>query len=179
MDTVCFILGTRITSVLADLRTWHQTRKRPLGEVQTFAKANAELKYATYKVKTDDFANVLLQFSNGARGNLAVSQVAAGRKNCIRIEIYGSERSARWCSEDPEKVHIGNRDRTNEIALRATPGFGPDIAPYTDYPAGHVEGFPDTFKMLFRSVYSVVAQDRRGERIFAGATDGHAEVAVC
>jgi predicted dehydrogenase len=179
MDTVCFILSTKITSVLADLRTWHQTRKRPLGEVQTFAKANAELKYATYKVKTDDFANVLLQFSNGARGNLAVSQVAAGRKNCIRIEIYGSERSAWWCSEDPERVHIGNRDRTNEVALRATPGFGPDIAPYSDYPAGHVEGFPDTFKMLFRSVYSVIAQGGRGERIFAEAPDGHAEVAVC
>jgi predicted dehydrogenase len=179
MDTVCFILGASITSVLADLRTWHQTRKRPLGELQTFAKANAELKYATYKVKTDDFANVLLQFSNGARGNLAVSQVAAGRKNCIRIEIYGSERSASWCSEDPEQVHIGNRDRTNEIALRATPSFGPDVAPYTDYPAGHVEGFPDTFKMLFRSVYGVIAQGGRGERIFARVTDGHAEVAVC
>lgn len=179
MDTVCFILCARITSVLADLSTWHQTRKRPLGELQTFAKADRELKYASYKVKTDDFANVLLQFSNGVRGNLAVSQVAAGRKNCIRIEIYGSERSAWWCSEDPDQLHIGNRDRTNEVALRATPSFGPDIALYTDYPAGHVEGFPDTFKMLFRSVYSVIARGGRGERLFAGVTDGHNEVAVC
>jgi predicted dehydrogenase len=179
MDTVCFILGARISSVLADLSTWHKTRKRPLGEVQTFAKAVGKLKYASYPVKTDDFANVLLQFSNGARGNLAVSQVAAGRKNCIRIEIYGSEQSAWWCSEDPERVHVGNRDRSNEVALRGTPEFGPDVAPYIDYPAGHVEGFPDTFKMLFRSVYSVIANGGRGERLFAGVADGHAEVAVC
>lgn len=179
LDTVCFVLGARITSVFAELSTWHQTRKRPLGEIQTFAKADRKIKYASYQVKTDDFANVLLQFSNGARGNLAVSQVAAGRKNCIRIEIYGSERSAWWCSEDPERVQLGNRDRTNEVALRATPGFGPDIAPYTDYPAGHVEGFPDTFKMLFRSVYSLIANAGRGERLFAGVADGHNEVAVC
>lgn len=179
MDTVCFILGAKINSVLADLRTWHQTRKRPLGEVQTFAKANSKLKYASYPVTTDDFANILLQFSNGARGNLAVSQVAAGRKNCIRIEIYGSKRSASWCSEDPEHVFFGHRDQPNEIAIRGSPVFGPDVAPYTDYPAGHVEGFPDTFKMLFRSVYSVIANGGQGERLFAGVTDGHEEVAVC
>ena len=179
MDTVCFILGAQITSVLADLQTWHRTRKRPLGEVQTFARADARLKYATYAVKTDDFANVLLQFNNGARGNLAVSQVAAGRKNCIRIEIYGSKGSAWWCSEDPERVHLGNRDCANEVALRGTPCFGPEVAPYVDYPAGHVEGFPDTFKMLFRSVYCAIANGGAGPRLFAGVNDGHAEVAVC
>ncbi|MBM3851469.1 MAG: ribulose 1,5-bisphosphate carboxylase, partial [Verrucomicrobia bacterium] len=43
-----------ITSVLADLHTFHKTRKRPLGEVQTFAKAEAKMKYATYRVQTDD-----------------------------------------------------------------------------------------------------------------------------
>ena len=104
MDTVSFILNSEIKSVLADLVTWHQSRKRPLGEVQTFAKSDAKMKYESYQVETDDFASVLLQFANGARGNLGVSQVAAGRKNCIRIEIYGSKnrpggvRNARRCS---------------------------------------------------------------------------------
>ncbi len=48
-----------------------------------------------------------------------------------------------------------------------------------DYPPGHVEGFPDTFKMLFRSVYGAIAAGGRGERLFATAEDGHQEVAVC
>jgi predicted dehydrogenase len=179
MDAVSFILGARITSVFADLATWHRTRKRPLGEVQTFAKAPANIRYAPYPVQTEDFANLLLRFSNAARGNLAVSQVAAGRKNCIRIEIYGSKKSAWWCSEEPEMLRFGNRDSANEVAVRGTPVFGPDAAPYIDYPAGHVEGFPDTFKMLFRSVYGAIAGDRRGERLFATAADGHQEVTVC
>ncbi len=179
MDTVGFILGARITTVLAELATWHKTRRRPLGEVETFAKAGNAVRYASYAVKTEDFGNVLLKFGNGVRGNLAVSQVAAGRKNCIRIEIYGSKKSAWWRSEEPETLMIGNRDAASEVAVRGTPAFGPDAAPYVDYPAGHVEGFPDTFKMLFRSVYGSIASGGKGDRLFAGAADGHQEVAVC
>jgi predicted dehydrogenase len=179
MDTVSFILGARISSVFADLATWHKVRKRPLAEVQTFAKTSARMRYARYPVQTEDFASVLLQFSNGARGNLGVSQVAAGRKNCLRFEIYGSKKSAWWCSEEPELLRFGQRDSANEVAVRGTPVFGPDCAPFIDYPAGHVEGFPDTFKMQFRAVYGVIAAGGRGERLFATAEDGHQEVAVC
>ncbi len=179
LDTICFILGCRIRSVLADLGTFHKIRRRPLQEIQTFASSARKVRYAPYPVKTEDFASVLMEFSNGARGNLAVSQVAAGRKNCIRFEIYGSRKSASWCSEQPETLSFGNRDTANETAVRGTPVFGPDAAPYIDYPAGHVEGFPDTFKMLFRSFYQEIASPGAAERLFASALDGHHEVAVC
>ena len=178
LDTVSFIMGASIKSVFADLATWHKTRKRPIGEVETFAKANPHMKYASYQVKTEDFANVLLQFTNGVRANLAVSQVAAGRKNCIRVELYGSKKSAWWCSEQPEVLLYGNRDLPNEVAFRGTPSFGPGVASFIDYPAGHVEGFPDTFKMLFRAIYGAII-GAPGERLFASATDGHQEVAAC
>jgi predicted dehydrogenase len=130
-------------------------------------------------VQTEDFANILLRFQNGARGNLGVSQVAAGRKNSIRFEIYGSKKSAWWDSEHPEQLQFGNRDEPNECAVRNTPAFGSGASRYLDYPAGHVEGFPDTFKMLFRSIYGVIARGGSGERLFAGAADGQHEVAVC
>ncbi len=178
MDTVSFVLGDTIREVFADLSTWHKVRKRPLGEVQTFARGGADVKYAPYRVQTEDFANVLLRFGNGAHGNMAVSQVAAGRKNCIRFEIYGSKKSAWWCSEDPEMLHFGNRDSANETAVRATAPFS-EAAPFTDYPPGHVEGFPDTFKMLYRAVYGAIATGQSGDALFATAADGHREVAVC
>src|ERR1700722_14737428 len=43
MDMVSFILGGKIESVFAHLATHHKTRKRPLGEVQTFSKADASV----------------------------------------------------------------------------------------------------------------------------------------
>ena len=178
LDTASFILKAAVTSVFADLGTFHKTRRRPLGEVQTFARPDTKVRYAKYQVATEDFASVLLQFANSARGNLAVSQVAAGRKNCIRIEVYGSKKSAAWCSEAPEVLHFGNRDGANETAVRATPAFGDGAAGFMDYPPGHVEGFPDTFKMLFRNIYTAIAGGP-GERLFATAEDGHREVALC
>jgi predicted dehydrogenase len=179
MDTVSFILNDRIRSVFSDLATFHKQRRRPLGEVQTFTQTKAPVRYARYKVKTEDFGSVLIEFESGVRGNLAVSQVAAGRKNCIRIEIYGSKQSAWWNSENPEHLGFGHRDHANEVAIRNSPGFGTGATGYVDYPAGHVEGFPDTFKMLFRNVYEIIAKGGRGQRLFAGVEDGLREVAIC
>lgn len=179
MDTVSFILGAPIQAVFADLGTHHRTRRRPLGELETFGRAAAHQRYASYPVKTEDFAHVLLEFANGTRGNLAVSQVAAGRKNCLRLELYGAKQSAAWNSEHPELLHFGHRDGANEVAVRNTPGFGTGAAGFMDYPSGHVEGFPDTFKMLFRAVYADVARGGSKAPLYATVEDGHREVAVC
>jgi len=177
LDTVGFILCSPVTEVLADLSTFHTTRRRPKGEIKTFADStNAET--VGYTVNTEDFANALLVFGNGARGNLGVSQVASGRKNCIRIEIYGSKQSAWWCSENPDMLHLGRRDQANAVAFRAGAEFG-DTGGYADYPAGHVEGFPDTFKMLYRSVYNAVIGDGKGDGLFATAEDGLTEARLC
>jgi predicted dehydrogenase len=179
MDTVSFMLGTKITRVLAHLGTYHKQRKRPLGEVQTFTKASRDQKYVSYPVQTEDYATVMLEFANGVHGGFGVSQVAAGRKNCVRIEVYGSKRSAWWNSEEPNEIVYGTRDDGNICSVRNTPGFSEDIAGFTDYPAGHIEGFPDTFKMFYRQVYGAVASGKPSEPLFATAEDGHWEVKTC
>lgn len=179
MDTVSFLLGSRIQSVQAHLETFHKTRKRPVGEVKTFAKSNSNQRYKSYEVGTEDFASLMLCFENGVHGNCMVSQVAAGRKNCVRIEVYGSKGSVCWNSEEPDFLHFGSRDQGNTTRQRATPGFAEDIAGFTDYPAGHVEGFSDTFKMLYRSVYADIVEDGSRKPLYATVDDGHHEVKVC
>lgn len=176
LDTVSFILGAPVTELLADLATFHRTRKRPVGEVRTFASESAK-QNEDCPVDTEDFASVLLAFANDARGNLAVSQVAAGRKNCIRIEIYGTKQSVWWNSENPDLLHYGRRDDANAAVLRASVGFT-DTSGYTDYPAGHAEGFPDGFKMLYRSIYTAIASGK-SDGLFADAAAGHEELRLC
>ncbi len=179
MDAASFVLGSRIEDVYAHLETIHKKRRRPIGEVQTYAKASAGQKYETYPVETEDYAAVLLRWENGVFGSLNVSQVAAGRKNCLRLEIYGSERSAWWNSEEPNTIHYGSRDGANAESLRGSPGFSEDIVGFTDYPGGHAEGFPDTFKMNCRAIYSAIAAGNRDGALFATVEDGHHEVKVC
>lgn len=176
LDTVTFILGCKVTELLADLSTFHTTRKRPVGEVQTFSNL-APKEVVEFKVDTEDFANILMKFENNARGNLAVSQVAAGRKNCIRFEIYGAKQSVCWDSETPDQLHFGRRDLANAVAMRSCAEFS-DTGGFSDYPGGHVEGFPDTFKMLYRSIYSSIVQGRP-DGIYANAEAGHEEVRLC
>jgi len=179
IDAVSFVLGAQVQGVFADLGRLHDRRRRPLGERRTFASKPSRAGTRSYRVATEDFAALLLEFSGGVRGALSLSQVAAGRKNSIRIEVYGSERSAWWSSEEPETLTVGSREGPNEAVVRASEAFGGDAAPYVDYPAGHVEGFPDTFKMLFRDVYSHIASGGKLERLHATASDGHEEVKVC
>ena len=178
MDMTGFILGSPVKQVLADMNTFHKTRSRPVGEVKSFSAVAADAKLDSYKVTTEDYANILLHYGSGTRANLGVSQVAAGRKNCIRIEIYGTKQSVWWDSENPDVLHMGRRDSANATAFRACAEFT-DAAGYTDYPGGHVEGFPDTFKMLYRNVYGRIAGDVSQPCLFATAEDGHHEVELC
>ena len=92
MDLVASITSLEVEAVLADLQTVHPVRQRPRGEVQTFTgKLGAPVETEPVKITTEDYGAVLFWYKGGARGTLYVSQVTAGRKNCLRYEIAGSK----------------------------------------------------------------------------------------
>ena len=178
IDAVSFILGARVESVFATLETFHKTRKRPRGEVKSFAKAGAQ-KTVSFQVDTEDFASVLMRYDSGVHANAAISQVAAGWKCSLALGIYGSSGSVRWDLQQPNEIHVGRRDEPNQILQRGTPGFLEDVANFTDYPGGHPEGFADAHKMHYRAVYEHIASGKKTPLLFAGADDGHHELKVC
>src|SRR5262245_26347044 len=186
IDAVSFILGARAQAVFAHLETFHKTRYRPRGEVQTFAKADSR-KMLAYKCDTEDFGSVLLRFgkaghgfvNGGVHANANISQVAAGWKCSLAVGIYGTKGSVRWDLAQPNEILLGRRDEPNQILQRATAGFSEDVAGFTDYPGGHPEGFPDSHKMHYRAVYEHIASGRKTPMLFATAEDGHHEVQLC
>jgi len=180
MDLACFVMGTEIHKVFADLHIHHATRKRPKGSVETFSKQSPSAgEWESIPIETFDFGQVLLHFDNGAKGNLSVSQVACGRKNQVRLEVYGTRKSAWWDSQNPNYLEVGQRDSMNQVLMRNGPGMGGEVQRYMDYPAAHNEGFPDSFKMLYRNVYAHIRGDRSIERLYADAREGHRELAIC
>ena len=181
LDLVQFITNLRITAVCADLFTVHRTRRRPTGSVETFqGKVSALQATNEVPIDTDDAGGVLLEFENGARGSLWVSQVTAGRKNCLRFEIAAAEECLAWNSERPNELWIGRRDSANEVLLRDPALLGPAARQATSYPGGHNEGFPDTFKQLFRAFYGYIAAgDFRALPPFPTFGDGHREIVLC
>lgn len=185
IDAVSFILGARVERVFAHTETFHKTRYRPRGEVQTFAKVDPK-SMVPYRVDTEDFGSLLLRFGkarhghvDGAHANASISQVAAGWKCSLYIGVYGTRGSVRWDLQQPNEIILGRRDEPNQVLQRGTAGFSTDIAGFTDYPGGHPEGFPDSHKMHYRAVYEHIAGGRKSPVLFATAEDGHHEVELC
>lgn len=133
------------------------------------------------EITTDDYAAILLRFDGGARGAFHVSQVTAGRKNRLTIDIAGSEGSLFWDSESPNQLWIGARKVPSQILERDPPLLGESAAALCHYPGGHSEGFPDTFKQLFLDVYSwIAAGPKTGQPpTFPTLADGDREVRLC
>ncbi|MBA3937579.1 MAG: Gfo/Idh/MocA family oxidoreductase [Planctomycetes bacterium] len=180
LDLVSALTGLEIESVVADLHTVHPRRSRPPGKVASFAPGTAQTAVDTVAITTEDCGNVLMRLSGGVPGSLFVSQVAAGRKNCLRYEIAAEHGNLAWNSETPEELWIGRRDGPSQHLLRDPALLAPIAAVHANHPGGHVEGFPDTFKQCFRAFYDAVA----GRAVAGGPgyptfADGHREIALC
>jgi predicted dehydrogenase len=152
-DLAEHVTGLRMNALCADLQTFHKTRKKPKHSVETFAgKTLNPDEFDKVAVHTEDFGSML--FSMGqARGALTVSQVSAGRKNRLFLEVYGSKGSAAWSGESPEELWIGHRNEPNEIVIKDATLMPPAARGFTDLPGGHAEGYADTFKQTFRRFY--------------------------
>lgn len=180
MDLIEHVTCLRITEVCADFATFHKIRKKPLKPIETYA--GKVLKPEDYKdvpINTEDYATVMFRFENNGRGVMTVNQVAAGRKNRLYFEIDGSKQAIAWESETPNQIWIGKRDGNNEIMMRDPSLVYPEAVKLIDYPGGHNEGFPDTFKQLAREVYAYIAGDRSEEPTFPTFKDGLREMVLC
>lgn len=181
LDLIQFITGRKIVSVCADLRTVHPQRLRPVGGVETFSSGNdPAADTEQVDITTEDCGAIMLRFQGGANGCLWVSQTTAGRKNCLRFELAGTKSSLQWTSESANKLWIGHRSQPNESLIRDPSLMSPSAAGVSSYPGGHNEGFPDTFKQLFKSFYRYIeAGDFSAPAPFPTFTDGHQEVLLC
>lgn len=181
LDLIQFVTGQAVVSVFADLRTIHTTRQKPVGGAETFSgKSSKKTKMESIDINTEDCGSVLLRFANGANGCLWVSQTTAGRKNCLRFEVSGTESALAWNSENPNSLWIGHRGSSNEILTRDPSLMGDAAGAISNYPGGHNEGFPDTFKQLFRNFYGYIdAGDFDAEPTFPTFAEGHYEILLC
>jgi len=180
LDLIHFITGLEVEAVFADYVTVHPVRQRPMGEVETFSNATGSAQTEGIPISTDDYGSVLIRFAGGTRGNLWVSQVSPGRKYCIRVEIAGQTQTIAWNSEECEQLWIGKREAANSELLRDPSLMRESARGVSNYPGGHTEGYPDTFKQCFRSFYNYIAKaDLNAPRDFATFEDGHRDILMC
>ena len=158
-DMAEHLTGLRVHSLCADLQTFHSTRKRPRQSTETFGgKLLTAADVDETPVQTEDFGAVLFRMEKGARGAMTASQVSAGRKNHLSIEIYGTKSSVCWNQERPDELWIGQRNSANRLIIKDPSLLKKVAAGYADLPGGHSEGYDDTFKQVFRRFYTSIAE---------------------
>ena len=139
-DLLEFITGDRIARLVARTRTVYERRG---GRV----------------VENEDIAAVLAETEGGAFVTMLVSQLAAGRKNALTIEVHGAEGALRFAQERPEELWLGRRDGSS-LLLRDPATDARDAARLQTVPAGHPMGYSDAFHGFVSDVHAAI----RGEQ---------------
>lgn len=178
-DAIQHVTGDRVTRVMADFATFHKTRKRPLKAVETYA--NMRLSPADYEdvpIHTEDYAAVLFRLGRGGHGTFTANQAAAGRKNKLYFEIYGSKCSLAFDSERPNELFIGRRDGSNLMMMKDPSLMHPKAQTFSSYPGGHIEGFADSTKHTMMNIYkAILGQGKQGD--YPDFNDGVNELLLC
>jgi predicted dehydrogenase len=139
-DLTEFVTGDRIADVSAQTRTVRATR----GGVA---------------VRTEDLATAQFRTAAGVVGTVVVSQVAAGRKNRLYLEVSGTGSSFGFDQEDPDRLWVGRRV-ANELLTRDPETLSPPAARVNRLPAGHAQGYQDAFDSFVADSYAAALGDR-------------------
>lgn len=136
-DLIEFVIGERIHALSARTRRVYPER-------------------GGHEVDTEDIVALLVETDSGALGTLLISQMAAGRKNALTLELHGSRQSIRFEQERPEELWIGTRDESR-LLLRDPDASDPDSARLQRVPAGHAMGYQDAFNGFIADAYAAMA----------------------
>jgi predicted dehydrogenase len=156
-DMAEHVTGLRVSAVCSDLQTFWPTRKQPKSGGESFSgKLGASGETVDVAVTTEDFGSTLFHMGR-ARGAMTASQVSAGRKNGLVLEVYGTKGGASWRQEAPDELWLGHRNDPNQLLLKDPSLLAPKARAFADYPGGHGEGYPDTHKQIFRRFYASIS----------------------
>jgi predicted dehydrogenase len=144
VDQVLFLLGDQVTGVTGRLHTFVDRRPGANG---------------TEDVTVDDAAWATLSLASGAIASVEASRVATGRKNALKLEIYGDKGSILFDLENLNE--LGFLDATapaREQGFRRILVNEPEH-PYLQawWPQGHIIGWEHTFTHQVRDFLLAVA----------------------
>jgi predicted dehydrogenase len=149
VDLARFLVG-EFDSVCGDEKVFVEERSLPGGT-------------GIGKVTADDAISFLARFRNGAIGNFLASRFATGKKNFLRLEIFGSEGSLIFNLERMNELeYYSRKDNIAEQGYRnilVTENEHPYV--YKWWPPGHIIGWEHTFIHEIGDFLSAIAENKK------------------
>ncbi len=110
----------------------------------------------------DDDANMLVRFSEGAKGVMFASQISAGEENDLRIRIYGDKAGLAWFQENPNYLYYKPIGEPEQVYKRGQ-GYLCEAAQRAQrIPPGHPEAFIEAFANVYRGVAASIRARKEG-----------------
>jgi predicted dehydrogenase len=129
--------------------------------------------------QVDDYASLLLRYSNGARGSMWVTNAASGAEHGLSFRIFGETGGLEWHQEEPNRLVHRKREGFEQIVTRRKDSLVVDAArQVTRAEIGHPEGYLEAFANLYSDfARTIVARMRHEtpdqiERAFPTVEDG-------
>ncbi|MEW1775605.1 Gfo/Idh/MocA family oxidoreductase [Streptomyces sp. NPDC086777] len=145
IDQVQFLLGDTVTEVSGRLHTFVARRTGPHG---------------VEDVTVDDAAWATLLLAGGAVASVEVSRVALGRKNSLRIEVYGSEGALAFDLERLNELEfldaVGPAAEQGLRRIIVTEPEHPYLGAW--WPQGHIIGWEHTFTHQIRDFLAAIRE---------------------
>ncbi|WP_305073491.1 Gfo/Idh/MocA family protein [Propionivibrio sp.] len=116
--------------------------------------------------KLDDDGNILMRYTNGARGVLISSQIEVGCENDLRIRVFGTQGSLAWHQENPNRLLYSTLDAPPQIFTRNGPGLCNAAVKASRLPAGHPEAFFEAFANIYVGAGEAISA-RKENRVLA------------
>lgn len=158
IDLARFLSGLEITSVSATYGAFIPERALKDGVMYPVEDMPNEKKVT---VSTDDSVCAVLRFSNGALGNILLSEISFGRCNSLKIEVLSDKKSVWWDSESPYDINSATKFSG---VTKSTNAFRC--------------GFPTTFKNFFAKVYKDIENGTK-RCDYPTFNDGYINASVC
>lgn len=112
-----------------------------------------------------DSVNCLASYDNGMDASIWFTKAALGHRNGLKIEIYGTRKSATWVQEHPEQLNMADQRGTRFVLDRASPGVRiANQVRYTRFKAGHPAGFIEAFANYYSDIADALISFRRSGR---------------
>lgn len=111
----------------------------------------------------DDYAALLLRWSNGARGTIWVTNAAAGADHGLAFRIFGSLGGLEWHQERPNELWHRRLGGFEQVLTRRLHGaLHPAAERVTRVEIGHPEGYQEAFANLYRDAAEAIVARRTG-----------------
>jgi predicted dehydrogenase len=153
-NLACFVTGLTCEELAADVTTFVPGRR------------------------LDDNVQMMLRFSQGVRGGLWASQVAPGNENNLRLRVYGEKAGIEWHPTDTNELWFTPLGEPRRTIRRGGAGAGPLANHATRIPAGHPEGYLESFAQLYGDLWEQIIAKQEGRPakpdslLVPGVTDG-------